>query len=270
MNETKLPSGWKLVPVTATPKMAAAIENEIDAQLTASGMAVRDMHRQDGFAIYAAAMEAAPQPGWSSATAPGPDGMQHCIAVPGMPSAARDAALVEAAKACIESRHGPSFPFDVRQDEYDRACEECSEKILELRDAPAPVQQAAPSLVGARVEKIDTVLWDRVTEQFVHVVKHHPNFKEQVSAAFAHKNDSRFYDAADITAMWKELTLLRCAAPAQPVGLSEQDKLDAAGGLLEQAIDACDACMDISQVEPEDAAAWQIVRAAILAAKEAP
>lgn len=80
MNEQK--TEWKLVPVPATDEMIAAIEAKIDAQLTASGIAPGDMHRQDGDAIYAAAMDAAPD------------------AVPGMPSAARDAALDEAASVC--------------------------------------------------------------------------------------------------------------------------------------------------------------------------
>jgi len=36
-----------------------------------------------------------------------------------------------------------------------------------------------------------------------------------------------------------------------------------AGDALRQAIEACDGCMDETQVEPEDAAAWKIVRAAL-------
>lgn len=80
---------------------------------------------------------------------------------------------------------------------------------------------AEHSLAGARVEKVDTVLWDAVTSQFVNVVKHHPNFKEQVSADFAHKNSSRFYDAADIEAMSKELDILRTRTAAAPMPASE-------------------------------------------------
>ena len=78
----------------------------------------------------------------------------------------------------------------------------------------ASIQPAgdAESLDGARVEKIDTVLWDAVTHEFVHVVQHHPNFKRQVSA-FAHKNSSRFYNAADIGAMSNDLDQFRCVPP---------------------------------------------------------
>lgn len=33
--------------------------------------------------------------------------------------------------------------------------------------------------------------------------------------------------------------------------------------LLQHAIEQCDGCMDETQVEPEDAAAWKVVRAAL-------
>lgn len=38
--------------------------------------------------------------------------------------------------------------------------------------------------------------------------------------------------------------------------------------LLQQAIEQCDGCMDVTQVEPEDAAAWQVVRAALASQAE--
>lgn len=37
-------------------------------------------------------------------------------------------------------------------------------------------------------------------------------------------------------------------------------RIEPVDGLLAQAIEQCDGCMDETQVEPEDAAAWQIVR----------
>lgn len=59
MNEQEQ-AKWKLVPVPATTEMVVAIESAIDRQLAASGMRPDDMQRQDGDAIYAAAMVAAP------------------------------------------------------------------------------------------------------------------------------------------------------------------------------------------------------------------
>jgi hypothetical protein len=58
MNEQK--TEWKLVPVPATTEMVSAIESAVDAQLTASGIEPSAMHRQDGDAIFAAAMAVAP------------------------------------------------------------------------------------------------------------------------------------------------------------------------------------------------------------------
>ncbi len=88
MDETKLPSVWKLVPVEPTEAMKRALFTNL-------------CEADDEAKIIKAVIAAAPAAPatWSSATAPGPDGMQHCIAVPGMPSAARDAALEEACEA---------------------------------------------------------------------------------------------------------------------------------------------------------------------------
>lgn len=52
---------------------------------------------------------------------------------------------------------------------------------------------------------------------------------------------------------------------AQQQASTAQEQAASDSGMLVQAIDACDACMDVTQVEPEDAAAWQVVRAALVA-----
>jgi hypothetical protein len=57
------------------------------------------------------------------------------------------------------------------------------------------------------------------------------------------------------TAAWNRRAAL--AAPAAQVAVPE---------LLAQAIEQVDGCMDVTQVEPEDAAAWQVVRKHIAAA----
>lgn len=61
MNEQQQ-TQWKLVPIAATTEIVDAIERAIDKQLTASGISPGDMQRQDGDAIYAAAMAAASRP----------------------------------------------------------------------------------------------------------------------------------------------------------------------------------------------------------------
>jgi hypothetical protein len=55
-----IPEGWKLVPTAPTVEMIVAIENQIDSQLTASGMDPRHMFRQDGEYVYEAMLAATP------------------------------------------------------------------------------------------------------------------------------------------------------------------------------------------------------------------
>ncbi|MFB9242399.1 hypothetical protein IV454_16190 [Massilia antarctica] len=57
------PAGMALVPVTASHAISSAIEEEIDDQLEASGIAPRDMVRQDSDRVWAVAIEASARKG---------------------------------------------------------------------------------------------------------------------------------------------------------------------------------------------------------------
>ncbi|MDQ1831943.1 hypothetical protein [Massilia scottii] len=56
---TAVPAGMVLVPVRATNAISFAIEEEIDDQLEESGIAPRDMVRQDSDRVWDAAIQAA-------------------------------------------------------------------------------------------------------------------------------------------------------------------------------------------------------------------
>ena len=309
MNETNPPT-WKLVPVTATPEMAAAIEATIDAQMAASGVNPRYMFRQDGDAIYAAALDAAPQPGWpgwSSATAPGPDGMQHCVAVPGMPSAARNEGIELAAQClitraehhhrvrnyamqneCLQSadsiRAHKSFVgpvADVGEAIHYPACWDTA-AYPTMQDAmaeigafkcsectPAPVQQAAPSDDG----------WTDANDicQLPPEGWYCTRTAGHDGPCAAHQDEpARELDADDHACIEEGMARIRAhtaarsagAAPAQPVGLSEQVE-----ALAEAARAAQRQLRQWMRDHGQDVctqAAIKAIDAAILAAKEAP
>ncbi|RSZ60013.1 hypothetical protein HF313_14965 [Massilia atriviolacea] len=143
MNEQKLQSGWKLVPVEPTDDMLAAKPKSAGVQ----GQSVQSMQRNADIAKYRAMLAAAPSaPSWSSCTAPGPDGYQRTVQVPGMPGAARDAALEEIA---------------VLMDGKDDGvwANTCGPLILARKSiaAPAPVQQAACGLSAAEVHHAERI-----------------------------------------------------------------------------------------------------------------
>lgn len=170
---------------------------------------------------------------WSQQTAPGPDGYQRTV--PGMPSAARDAVLNEvyelvlqqctgmAAKDlpltrildAITDRKSIAAPDDDISPVYRWLEATASEEIAEVGNAartlmafyqgaefPAPVQQAAPSDWSSAAEKVRTAVHGIIGEGF---------YLRLAELDFA--------------------SIIASAAPAQPVGLNEQDKLDAAARL---------------------------------------
>lgn len=225
------PDGWQIVPAEPTPDMLHAYDDY--------SMTTRAIYQ--AMLAAAPAAPAAPAPStWSSATAPGPDGMQHCIAVPGMPSAARDAAYDEIAALAVQwgdarvpegggnalrnfaeyvlarksiatpapslpapsawiDQFGNTFPLaaysvDGKPNYHDQHKRGWAPLY---RATPAPVQQAAPSAILAWEERLDLC----------------PTSDEMTAAMEAEIAEWRAHFAA---------------APAQPVGLSEQDRLDAA------------------------------------------
>lgn len=187
MNEQKPQAEWRLVPVPATDEMVNAIEAAVDAQLTASGIEPSTMHRQDGDAIYAAAMAAAPgapagfalvplvateeqldaaheahetpDEGSESeyraeyrrtyramvAAAPAPDGYQRTVQVPGMPGAAMDAALEEAALIAISEYRAAAGPYATGRQ---WASSKIAQAIRARKSIAAPVS-ATPVEVGS-------------------------------------------------------------------------------------------------------------------------
>ncbi|HEX8610198.1 MAG TPA: hypothetical protein VF800_02835 [Telluria sp.] len=271
-------------------------------------------------------------PAWSAAIAPGPDGYQRTVAVPGMPSAARDAALEEAAavadstsKEYLPLRQGglcriigkriralksiaapvvvgmgglpapteltaelinllnairPNFG-DVGTRDIDVAAQRTriDRAIVQLglimahdgqehptprpTTAPAPVQQAAPSELRAIAAFEATVrncpvrglMPDLFLKKLISHDDANPEFLDKM-----------------VDHDWQVFRNGWLAAPVQPAGPSEQDKLDAAryrwlrvcGPQFDQ-FPILDACGNIVADELDKA-----IDAAILAAKAAP
>lgn len=248
MNEQKLPSGWKLVPVEPTHIMIGA---------GARAMLSADSATQvDSLALtrvtYPAMLAAAPAPAtWSSATAPGPDGYQRTVAVPGMPSAARDAAYDEIAALAVQWGDART-PYC-----GGNALRNFAEYVLARKSiaTPAPVQQAAPgepTELSKRVRKYAEQSWKFNTA----------NIKPAELIALCDEIE-RYYGGM---LAWKKSAEAIAAAPAQPVGLSEQDKLDAARYRFGCSVDGERAGLGWLSKEEMD----EFIDAAILAAKEAP
>lgn len=203
---------------------------------------------------------------WSQQTAPGADGYQHTVAVPGMPSAARDAALEEIAQLCdARISEGPKTEYIAGAvGEARHIAKECralksiagpvassqQTVIPELRNAfitlesnggegrtivlkfnqrddayavhgllvkggaelatPAPVQQAAPR---CRDEHAAFEVWARRTHR-----------RAGTSFDQSHSGDYKDNRIAAKWAAWLARSTL--AAPAQPVGLSENTSLE--------------------------------------------
>ncbi|UOD28750.1 hypothetical protein INH39_25415 [Massilia violaceinigra] len=244
MNEQKLQGAWKLVPVEPTNEMLHALH--VSPDCIGSAIVKHSVDKLPD--AYTAMLAAAPVPApWSSCTAPGPDGYQSTVQVPGMPGAARDAALEEAA-AFAESvnSHGQFIAAHIR--------------ALKSIAAPAPVQQAAPSVQAELVEALRDMLsgWRYIRQSHGDLY-------------------GVGWDRAENKA---SAALERAAAPSQPDGLSEQDKLDAARyRWLRDIAPLVDIAAPLVFHTDRDGYALgiinppkmdEVIDAAILAAKEAP
>lgn len=201
MNETKLPGAWKWVPVEPTPQMLNALH--VSPDCIGSAIVKHSVDKLPD--SYAAMLAAAPQPGWPgwpSATAPGPDGMQHCIAVPGMPSAHDDISA-----QLREYASNPGYSHNDYADTMRQAADAIDAGLDAIRawSTPAPVQQAAPSEPDAYMAVLSG--GEPVSVNFQKI---HADWKLK-----------EWEDAGEVVPLYR-------AAPAQPAGLSEQDKLDAA------------------------------------------